>query len=218
MLLKLKILKGASVGKEIPVNAGQCVIGRSDECHLRPQSDAVSRRHCVIVLNENEALIRDLNSRNGTYVNDQRIAEETVLLAGDIIRVGPLEFEIIFDQAKKRPKVTDMKDVLARTAEGSSMSTTANLGNVSDWLDAADKDAVVKRASTPDTKQFRVDETSSGVVAATSTPESEKSAEAVKADKDAKKKPQPMKLPPKGVSTNNSRDAAGEALKRLFKR
>ena len=63
MQVRLKILQGSNAGKEIKLPAPKCVIGRGDDCHLRPQSDAISRRHCVIITTENEAVVRDLDSR-----------------------------------------------------------------------------------------------------------------------------------------------------------
>ncbi|MFO0884621.1 MAG: FHA domain-containing protein [Pirellulales bacterium] len=94
MQVRLKVTQGSKAGSEIKIPAPKCLIGRSDECHLRPQSEAISRRHCVIITTESEVAVRDLGSRNGTFVNDERINEEAVLLQGDILRVGPLEFEV----------------------------------------------------------------------------------------------------------------------------
>src|SRR5947209_11668349 len=126
MHVSLKILQGSKAGKEFKIPTPKCLIGRGDECHLRPQSDASSRRHCVIITTENEVIVRDLKSRNGTFVNDERVAEEAVLLNGDILRVGPLQFEMMLEQTPgrdKRPKVTDIKEAVARTAEGSSIKS-----------------------------------------------------------------------------------------------
>ena len=75
---------------------------------MRAQSDAISRRHCVIVTTDNEVVVRDLNSRNGTLVNDQRITEETVLLHGDILRVGPLELDLLERSAKRDGRPIDL--------------------------------------------------------------------------------------------------------------
>jgi pSer/pThr/pTyr-binding forkhead associated (FHA) protein len=82
MQVRLKILRGSNAGKEIKIPVPKCLIGRGDNCHLKPQSDAISRNHCEIVTSDTEVVVRDLNSRNGTHVNGQKIVEETVLLPG----------------------------------------------------------------------------------------------------------------------------------------
>lgn len=94
MYLTLKILAGKHVGKELRVSKPQFLIGRGEECHLRPTSGEVSRVHCEINLEDHLAFIRDNNSTNGTYVNGRRITERQQLHSGDVIIVGPLMFEI----------------------------------------------------------------------------------------------------------------------------
>ena len=89
MKAKLRIVKGAAIGKEITISSSQFVIGRAEGCHLRPKTDAVSRRHCAILLDGDKAVLRDLGSRNGTEVNGTKIDKEQTLSNGDHIRVGP---------------------------------------------------------------------------------------------------------------------------------
>lgn len=229
MLVKLKILKGPSVGKEVKIPVPKCLIGRGEGCHMRAQSDAVSRRHCVIVTSENEVVVRDLNSRNGTLVNGQQITEETVLLQGDIVRIGPLEFEVLIEKKPgkpKRPAVNDLKDVLARTAEtANSSSTTMELGDIHKWLDEADQVAKAARIADPETRQYKPGDTDPLIQAANETKaldEAKKKAEeeAKKAEEDAKKKKkEPGKLPPRPqFSAKDSRDAAADTLKKFFNR
>ena len=73
MQVKLKVLVGKNEGKEIAVPVKRFLIGRADDCHMRPKSDAISRNHCVILTKEDRVVLRDLNSRNGTFVNGERI-------------------------------------------------------------------------------------------------------------------------------------------------
>jgi len=230
MQVKLKILKGPSVGKEVKLPSPKCLIGRAEGCHMRAQSDAVSRRHCVIVTSENEVVVRDLNSRNGTLVNGNRITEETVLLNGDIVRIGPLEFEMCIENKPggkaKRPAVNDLKDVLARTAEAaSSSSTTMELGDINKWLDEADAVAKATRMADPETRQYKIGDTDTTKIAATDTKaldeaKKKEEEEAKKKEEEAKKKKkEPGKLPPRPqFSAKDSRDAAADTLKKFFNR
>ena len=73
MHVKLKVLRGASAGREVGIRGAKFFIGRSEECQLRANSDAISRRHCAITISDTEIAIQDLGSRNGTYVNGERI-------------------------------------------------------------------------------------------------------------------------------------------------
>jgi pSer/pThr/pTyr-binding forkhead associated (FHA) protein len=237
MQVKLKILKGPSQGKEVKIPSPKCLIGREEGCHLRAQSDAVSRRHCVIIISENEVVVRDLNSRNGTFVNGLRVTEEVVLLSGDTLRVGPLEFEVLAEQTAskpKRPAVNDLKEVLARTAEAHGSSASMEVGDISKWLDEADAFAKATRLADPETRHFRVDDTNPGKPIAGDTAalddakkddakkkaeeeEAKKKAEEEEAKKKAKKTP--GKLPPRPqFNAKDSRDAAADTLKKFFNR
>lgn len=222
MHVRLKILHGSNAGKDVKIPTPKCVIGRGDDCHLKPQSDAVSRRHCVIITTDNEVVVRDLNSRNGTYVNGERVGEESVLLDGDVLRVGPLEFELMIEQSvskPKRSKVSDIKEAVARTAEGSSISSTAELGDVTDWLDESDAVARQKGAD-PETRQFRIDDTAGpGTIV---NGEATADTKALPAEEEEAKRPEkksPGKLPPRpAIQSKDSREAAADMLKKFFNR
>ena len=121
MLVRLKVMHGPSAGKEIKIVQTPFVIGRQDDCQLRPKSDAISRRHCELVIADSQLIARDLGSKNGTYVNGDRIVGDRVLRFGDHLKVGPLEFEVAIEvgiTGEKRPKVTGVKDVALRSGDG----------------------------------------------------------------------------------------------------
>ena len=225
MQVRFKLLKGSHAGKEVKLPAPKCLIGRNDDCHLKPQSEAVSRRHCVILTTDSEVTGRDLNSRNGTYVNGEKITGDTVLLNGDVVKVGPLEFEMLIEHTAariKKPKVSDIKDAATRIVQTNQSSSSQDLSDVTAWLEEADVKARTE------TRQFRVDDTATGTVADI-VGESEKAAEAkkeetkeIKAEDAGTKRPDkkpPGKLPPREVvQAKDSREAASDMLKKLFNR
>ena len=94
MELRLVVLAGAKQGTRIPLKKDKFIIGRAKECTLRAGSEAISRRHCAIVRREAGWAAKDLKSRNGTYLNDERIEATTLLKPGDELRVGPLKFRV----------------------------------------------------------------------------------------------------------------------------
>src|SRR3990172_3594737 len=94
MELKLVVLAGAKEGTQIPLKKDKFIIGRASECTLRAGSSAISRRHCAIVRKEGAWVLRDLGSRNGTFLNDTAVEKPTPIKVGDEIRVGPLHFRV----------------------------------------------------------------------------------------------------------------------------
>jgi predicted component of type VI protein secretion system len=91
---ELKVVGGKHAGQVVPLNRRKFLIGREQDCQLRPNSDMVSRHHCVFSVDDFSVRLRDLGSTNGTIVNGERIRRETVLTSGDRIVIGNLEFEL----------------------------------------------------------------------------------------------------------------------------
>jgi predicted component of type VI protein secretion system len=88
---RLRILSGPHAGETVQIQRGKLLIGREEDCHLRPQSEFVSRHHCVLLIDDYTLRIRDLGSKNGTFVNGRRIgSSETILLHDDMISIGEM--------------------------------------------------------------------------------------------------------------------------------
>ncbi len=94
MEVKLIVVGGKQAGTEIRIPTRRFVIGRGEECHLRPHSKSVSRKHCAIVVEEGVAAIEDFNSTNGTFVNGERVDKRRELKNKDRIAVHRWEFEV----------------------------------------------------------------------------------------------------------------------------
>lgn len=72
-----------------PLGEAPLEIGRSIACAIRLEDREVSRRHCRVELDASgNPSLDDLDSANGTFVNDQRISHPVALRDGDVIRVG----------------------------------------------------------------------------------------------------------------------------------
>lgn len=67
--------------------------GRSPEADLLVADPKVSRIHAEIKPWDGDFVIKDLHSRNGTFVNGVR-ADVAVLKSGDVVRVGPVEYQV----------------------------------------------------------------------------------------------------------------------------
>ena len=72
---------------------GSNIIGRSNDAHLRLPDTGVSRQHAEITWDGKDAVLADLQSTNGTTVNETPI-ENWLLADGDIITMGHSQIEV----------------------------------------------------------------------------------------------------------------------------
>ncbi len=91
MEVKLIVVGGKQEGMEIPVQGPEFLIGRGEECRLRPQSTLISRKHCAILVDKDSAVLVDFGSVNGTLVNGERVQDRCELKNGDRIKIGIIE-------------------------------------------------------------------------------------------------------------------------------
>ncbi len=120
MKVALKVVGGTRTGQTVPISIPQFMIGRADDCHLKPRSELISRYHCAILTDDGYVAVRDLGSKNGVYVNGQRVSIEQELKNGDQLAIGPLEFEVVLTVALKgetKPKISSISEVVTRTVE-----------------------------------------------------------------------------------------------------
>ena len=83
---RLIILRGPQAGEKILLKLGTNLFGREEGFLLRDAR--VSRRHAQIQNTEDEFILTDLDSTNGTFVNGNRIDQPISLQHGDSIRMG----------------------------------------------------------------------------------------------------------------------------------
>ena len=92
--VQLLVVQGRPSGKRLRFPNGDYYIGRGAECQIRPDSEWVSRQHCLLRVARDGVFLRDLGSRHGTLVNGQLLTGERRLEDRDRIQVGPLVFEV----------------------------------------------------------------------------------------------------------------------------
>ena len=99
---------GHNQGKVLEIKLSPFVVGRDPQCHLRPASSRISKRHCAVLQRDNKVFVRDFESINGTFVNDEQVQGEVELHDGDRLRMGRLLFEVKVEVAApvNRPVVT----------------------------------------------------------------------------------------------------------------
>ena len=69
-------------------------IGRGEENDIRLNHSTVSRQHTLVYLENGQAFVQDMESRNGTYLNGERV-EEAPLSSGDIVWVGDVALRFL---------------------------------------------------------------------------------------------------------------------------
>jgi DNA-binding winged helix-turn-helix (wHTH) protein len=74
--------------REIPLDAGENVIGRAEDVAATIGAATVSRHHARIAISGTTAVLEDLGSKNGTFVGSEKLQGSRVLSDGDVIRLG----------------------------------------------------------------------------------------------------------------------------------
>jgi putative nucleotidyltransferase with HDIG domain len=103
-------------------------VGRVSQCEIHIDDQAVSRRHCTLAVNGSGLAVTDLDSANGTFLNERAI-KNAVAHPGDLIRVGSTTLEYR-DPSTVRPA--------ARTAQVSAESDSSMLSVIRRRIDPAD--------------------------------------------------------------------------------
>ncbi|MCG3115883.1 MAG: GGDEF domain-containing protein [Candidatus Manganitrophus sp. SA1] len=83
----LVVVAGPSLGEKFPLTKERTIIGRHREAEVWINDDSMSRKHAEILSKGGRLFLRDLGSKNGTYINDHKILE-IELNDGDLIRTG----------------------------------------------------------------------------------------------------------------------------------
>ena len=102
----LVVEKGSRRPQRVALRRARTIVGRQIGCGLRIPSAEVSRRHCRIEAGENSLSVEDLNSVNGTYVNDIAVIGRQDLSPGDRLRIGPTTFVVEFAPLPDGPPAT----------------------------------------------------------------------------------------------------------------
>ena len=216
MVAKLIIASGKRAGRAISMKRDKLLIGRAEECDLRPLSEEVSRKHCAIIRKGDDLWVQDLRSRNGTFVNGLKLTEPKQLADGDLVRIGSLELKV---SAAPEPKFDTDEDVSRMLLGG---DQPAGMHDTTRSLQAADDDSSVVHG---------VAEPQSQEAAGESTMVSKDGKNAPQADKDdesdvskrskaveeiLKSRSKPGQLPKGSKLDGSSRDAAADALRKYF--
>ena len=215
MTPKLKVLHGKNAGHEIRLKGSKFIIGRGEECQLRPKSDAISRQHCEFEIDGSQVAVKDLGSKNGTLVNGTRIEGSQSLNEGDEIQIGKLAFSIVGLVA------VELGEPAAKKEKPAAMFTDQSIedSDISAWLQEGDDSNRARELAEPETKQFRLEEADRDALHAAADADTADADDNSSSEADSSKKKTFGKLPTKmPVSSTDSREAASDMLKKFFGR
>lgn len=216
MKVQLKILHGTlqdthghRAGLEVKVRGPRFSIGNASDCSMCCRSDSVLPHHCEILLEPDRAIVRPLSDKAATFINGQPVGQEQALRAGDILRLGRLEFQVLIDLTPpvSPPKAEPEPDRDATAQE------------ITDLLVQADERDRAIRQEHPELRVLHLE--SASEKPATLEPEGPVSEEEPgKPMKKTKKKPGklPARPPKDEIKGEDSTEAAQAALRKLFSR
>jgi predicted component of type VI protein secretion system len=127
MNVRLLVANTSSASKLLRLGP-KTLVGRSSDCNLRIASDRVSRRHCLIKVEDQKVTVCDLGSSNGTQLNGETLAPQAdvEMTAGSMLVVGPLKFIVQF--AAPKSQIDEKTEWLPRMPELAKSETPAGSG------------------------------------------------------------------------------------------
>jgi pSer/pThr/pTyr-binding forkhead associated (FHA) protein len=111
-MAKLVVLSAGMTGRTHELKVDKTTVGRVEDNTFQIAEPSVSSHHCEILLRGADIVVHDLNSTNGTYINGEKISE-SILKAGQILRLGQIEMRLEVETAAPSKKV-DQTMVMSR--------------------------------------------------------------------------------------------------------
>ncbi|HCS51203.1 FHA domain-containing protein [Rubinisphaera sp.] len=159
MYIELEVSNKRSNVKRLLIRE-RAIIGRQNHCDIRVVSNELSREHCRIEVDHDEAHLIDLGSTNGTYLNQNKLEphQPYQLSEGDIIRLGPAAFSIrIHDMNESAALDETLSSVSEETINGE-VELTSNVPPISQDEETISVDDLESSAEGDSPVQFTEDE------------------------------------------------------------
>jgi Nif-specific regulatory protein len=98
----LEVVSGRSAGRRYALAAESSALGRDEACEVSLLDESCSRRHAAVARRGDRFYLRDLGSRNGTFLNGAPLAGEDMLRSGDEIVVGASRLRFVDESERAR--------------------------------------------------------------------------------------------------------------------
>jgi len=104
---RLVLLSEGMTGRTYDLTIERTTVGRVDDNAFTIPEASVSSRHCEILMRGPDIVVKDLNSTNGTFINNEQVKDEAVLKAGQILRLGTIEMRLESGDAPAQKKAVE---------------------------------------------------------------------------------------------------------------
>ena len=107
-MAKLVFLDKNFAGRVYELVLEKTTVGRGDQNTLAIHHDSVSAAHCEILMHGSEIIVRDLDSRNGTFVQGMRLNKQSQLKSGQTVIFGSVQARLEMQPAKTEDDTADI--------------------------------------------------------------------------------------------------------------
>jgi len=83
------------INKRFPLKEGENVVGRTEECDICIDDSSISRKHAILTLHSGKVWLKDLGSKNKTFLNNEKVKAEIEAAPNAVIRFGAVETKLI---------------------------------------------------------------------------------------------------------------------------
>ena len=111
MLYLTTLIDGVRDKREL--SDGTWIIGRGENCRIRFNDPSVSERHAILTVKEQRAVLEDLHSANGTYVNGEAVDRAVALDDGMVVQIGGAMFRVSGEEPERFQDAQDAAEVPA---------------------------------------------------------------------------------------------------------
>jgi hypothetical protein len=115
-IFQLTMRSGPTPGKTYPLEKQEVLLGRDLVNDIAISDPEVSRRHARFLMQEDNVIIEDLGSTNGTFLNGQRISSPQQLRTGDVITFGE-NVVMVFEKSTYDPDATVVASGMDNTVQ-----------------------------------------------------------------------------------------------------
>ena len=114
----LLIRSGRYKGKKLLLPNEEVTIGRGKNCQIRDKSEELAEEHCSLKPTAEGLRVQDLDTEQGTFVNRERIDEPVFMRPGDLLRIGPLLYQLAGHDTPEEEEEEDVGTTLPGSTAG----------------------------------------------------------------------------------------------------
>ncbi|MHB1425867.1 MAG: FHA domain-containing protein [Gemmataceae bacterium] len=140
------------------VRSSEATLGRAQGCTVRIPSAEVSRQHCRLRIENGVVTVEDLESANGTFINNERVRDVEIVHPGDLLSVGPVTFVVEYELSPNALRAATDDDFALLEDNPTDIAGTAAAQAPTDILPMAEPLEDVDDVEVVGTEEFNFDD------------------------------------------------------------